>query len=415
MVRHVFTLTTLFVLCLAPVVRADDWPEFRGPTGQGLVTNGELPTTWGKDKNVVWKQTIPGKGWSSPVIVGGRVYLTTSATRKESGDQHLEALCLDAANGKIVWEKEIFRSDAKKSPRIHGKNSHASPTPLVRGERLFVHFGHQGTACLDLEGKVLWKNTSLHYAPVHGNGGSPILVEDALVFSCDGGDKRFIAALNVANGDVRWKTDRTIEASRKFSFSTPLLIVVDGKKQIISPGSNVVCAYDPANGREIWRVRYDGYSVIPRPVYGQGLLFICTGYNTPSLLAIRPDGKGDVTDTHVVWKTRKAVPHTPSPLLVGEELYFVSDSGQASCLDARTGQVHWQERLGGNYSASPLFAGGKLYFQSEEGAGVVVQASKEFKLLARNALNERSLASPAAADGALFLRTEKHLYRIGAR
>src|SRR6185437_5702085 len=237
-----------------------------------------------------------------------------------------------------------------KSPRIHGKNSHASPTPLVRGERLFVHFGHQGTACLDLEGKVLWKNTSLHYAPVHGNGGSPILVDDSLVFSCDGGDKRFIVALNVVNGEVRWKTDRTIEASRKFSFSTPLLIVVDGKKQIISPGSNVVCAFDPATGHEIWRVRYDGYSVIPRPVYGQGLLFICTGYNTPSLLAIRPDGKGDVTDTHVVWKTRKAVPHTPSPLLVGEELYFVSDSGQASCLDARTGQVHWQERLGGNYS-----------------------------------------------------------------
>ena len=415
MSRQAFSLAIGFVSCLDPLLRAADWPEFRGPTGQGLVANGELPTTWSKDKNVVWKQTIPGRGWSSPVTVAGRVYLTTSVTRKDGGDPSLEALCLDATNGKILWEKEVFRPDAKKSPPIHAKNSHASPTPLVRGERLFVHFGHQGTACLDLDGKVLWQNTSLPYAPVHGSGGSPILVEDALVFSCDGGDKRFLAALNIADGSVLWKTERKAEASRKFSFSTPLLIVVEGKKQIISPGSNVVCAYDPSNGREIWRVCYDGYSVIPRPVYGHGLLFVCTGYNTPSLLAIRPDGKGDVTDTHVVWKTRKAAPHTPSPLLVGEELYFVSDSGQASCLDARTGQVYWQERLGGSYSASPLCAGGKLYFQSEEGTGVVVQASKEFKLLARNALEERSLASPAAADGDLFLRTEKHLYRIGSR
>jgi outer membrane protein assembly factor BamB len=415
MIRPVFVLTALLAPCWGVALRADDWPEFRGPTGQGLVTKGDLPTSWGKEKNIVWKRAVPGKGWSSPIVVSGRVYLTTSVPAKDGSDQLLEAICLNAANGEMIWEKEVFRQDGKKSPAIHDKNSHASPTPLLRGDRLFVHFGHQGTACLDLQGNVLWRNRDLRYSPVHGNGGSPILVEDMLVFSCDGGDQRFVVALNVADGKVQWKTARNAAAGNKFSFSTPLLIEVKGQKQIVSPGSNVVSAYDPANGREIWRVRYDGYSVIPRPVYGHGLIFLSTGYDRPSLLAIRADGKGDVTDTHVAWKSNKGAPHAPSPLLVGDELYVVSDNGQASCLDARTGQVHWQERIGGSYSASPLFAGGKLYFQSEQGTGVVLRAEKEFKLLARNALGERSLASPAAADGALFIRTEKHLYRIGAR
>ncbi|MGH7225545.1 MAG: PQQ-binding-like beta-propeller repeat protein, partial [Gemmataceae bacterium] len=403
----------LFVCLFATMARAD-WPEFRGPTGQGLVLKGKLPTKWDAKQNVSWKTTIPGKGWSSPIVAEGRVYLTT-AVPEDGGAQSLRVLCLDADKGDILWNKEVFHPDGKHVPRIHAKNSHASPTPLVRDGKLFVHFGHQGTACLDLDGKILWRNTTLRYAPVHGNGGSPILVEDLLVFSCDGGDQRFIVALNVADGKVRWKTPRAVEAAKKFSFSTPLLIDVEGRKQIISPGSNVVCAFDPADGKEIWRVRYNGYSVIPRPVYGHGLVFLSSGYDRPSLLAIRADGEGDVTDTHVAWKTSKAAPHTPSLLLVGDELYAVSDGGVASCFNARTGEVYWQKRLGGSYSASPLVAGGKLYFQSEQGTGMVLQAGKKFKLLAKNSLDERSLASAAAADGALFLRTEKHLYRIGTR
>ncbi|HEY7327158.1 MAG TPA: PQQ-binding-like beta-propeller repeat protein [Gemmataceae bacterium] len=412
--HQAFHLGVVFISCFVAVIPAEDWPEFRGPTGQGLVTTGKLPTTWSQVTNVAWKQEIPGKGWSSPIVSGGRVYLTT-AVPGDGSDQSLRALCLDAAKGNILWDTDVFHQDGAKSPNIHSKNSHASPTPLVRDGRLFVHFGHQGTACLDLDGKMLWRNTTLSYAPVHGNGGSPILVEDMLVFSCDGGDKRFVVALNIADGSVRWQTPRTAEAAKKFSFHTPLLIDVGGRKQIISAGSNVVSAYDPDNGKEIWRVRHNGYSVIPRPVYGQGLVFICTGYERPSLLAIRPNGKGDVTDTHVVWKTSKAVPHTPSLLLDGHELYIITDSGVASCIDASTGAVHWQQRLGGNYSASPLLADGKLYFQSEQGTGVVVQAGKEFKVLAKNSLDERSLATPAAADGALFIRTEQHLYRIGPR
>jgi outer membrane protein assembly factor BamB len=327
--------------------------------------------------------------------------------------QSLQALCLDAATGKLLWQKEVFLQD-RSAPAIHTKNTHASPTPLIRDGRLYVHFGHSGTACLDLSGAILWRTTSLTYAPVHGNGGSPILVDDALIFSCDGGEKGFLAALDRITGKILWRTDRA-EADRPFSFSTPLLITVDGRKRVVSSGSNIAAAYDPVTGREIWRVRYDGYSVVPRPVLGHGLVFICTGFNSPTLMAVRPDGQGDVSRSHVAWRATRAVPLTPSPLLVRDELYLVSDNGIASCLDAKTGKVHWQARLGGAYSASPISAGDKIYFPSEEGTCVVIQAGKEFEEISRNTLGERTLASYAVAEEALFIRTEKNLYRIQSR
>ncbi|HLN28442.1 MAG TPA: PQQ-binding-like beta-propeller repeat protein [Gemmataceae bacterium] len=415
---RIFFLTLVAALVFLPTPgRADNWPEFRGPTGQGIAGAGKYPVHWSPTQNVVWKQSIPGAGWSSPVVYGERLYLTTSVPVEgsASNDQSLQTLCLDTATGKTLWATEVIHQDGKTAARIHSKNGHASPTPIVDGQRIYVHFGHQGTACLDLSGKVIWRNTSVKYQPVHGNGGSPILVDDLLVFSCDGGDERFIAALDRRTGKVVWKTPRVGESSQKFSFSTPLLIAVNGHKQIISPGSGVVCAYEPVKGKEIWRVRFDGYSVIPRPVYGHGLVFISTGYNTPSLLAIRPDGHGDVTDTHIAWTLRKSVAHTPCFLLIDDELYMVSDSGVASCLDARTGKVHWQERVGGAYSASPLCANGKIYLQSEQGPAVVLKVGKKFEQLAKNSLGERTLASYAAVDGALFIRTEKHLYRIETR
>ncbi len=321
----------------------------------------------------------------------------------------LRALCLAASSGQVIWDTEIFSVTAGS---VHNKNSQASPTPLVEDGRLYVHFGPNGTACLDLEGKVLWRNTELKYPPVHGSGGSPILVDNALIFSCDGASDPFVVALQKTSGKVLWKVNRQTDAKKYFSFSTPLLITVNGRKQVISPCSNAVCAYDPANGREIWRVLYDGYSVIPRPVYGHGLLYISTGFDHPVLMAIRPDGQGDVTGTHVAWTFSRSAPNTPSLLLAGDELYMVADSGIASCLDARTGHPHWQERVGGNYSASPVYAESRIYLQNEEGMGVVLKAGKEFQKLASNPLGERSLASYAVGDGALFIRTALHLYRI---
>lgn len=404
------------VLALAATAAAD-WPEFRGPTGQGHVTTRKLPLTWGPDKNVAWKREVPGGGWSSPAVVGGRVFLTTAAPidGSTSSDLDLAALCLDAASGKTLWQTPVFRQNGRTAPRIQRKNSHASPTPLVRGDRLFVHFGHMGTACLDLDGKIVWKNNTITYAPVHGNGGTPALVGDSLIFSCDGSDKRFVVALDKDSGKVIWKKDRPGRPAKGFSFSTPLAIEVNGRTQVVSPGSDVVTAHDPKTGEEIWRVRYSGYSVIPRPVCGHGMVFLSTSYDQPVALAIKVDGTGDVTDTHVVWRLERHAPHTPSMLLVGDELYAVSDKGIASCLDAKTGKVHWQQRVGLNYSASPVYADGKIYFQSEEGLGTVVRASTTFQVLARNDLKERTLASYAAADGALFVRTAEHLYRFEER
>jgi outer membrane protein assembly factor BamB len=395
---------------------SEDWPGFRGPTGQGISTLTGLPIEWDKAANVMWKQPIPGEGWSSPIVVNGRIYLTAAVTVPDSQkkDRSLVALCLDAATGKTLWQKEVFLQDGASAPRIHGKNSHASSTPLIDHGRLYVHFGHQGTACLDLDGNVIWRNNDLKYAPVHGNGGSPILVNDMIVFSCDGGDKRFVVALDCQTGKERWLTERTVSTDRRFSFSTPLLISVNGQEQIISSGSNVVSALDPKTGEEIWQVNYKGYSVVPRPVFGQGLVFVSTGFDSPSLIAVRPDGKGDVTKTHVAWTVRKGAPLTPSPLLIGEELYMISDNGIASCLDAKTGKVHWQERIEGNYSASPVFADGRIYCQSESGTGTVLKAGKTFEVLSKkNRLEARTLASYALANGSIFIRTDHDLYRIG--
>lgn len=417
MPRSRFVALACLGFLLGSPVRAENWPEFRGPTGQGLATKG-LPTEWNATKNVVWKQPLPGLGWSSPIVWEGKVFLTASVpvANSQNGDQSLTALCLDGKTGKLLWEKEVFRQDGKKAPRIHEKNSHASPTPLTDGQRLYVHFGHQGTAALDLNGKLLWQQTGLRYDPVHGNGGAPVLVGGLLVFCSDGFDQQFVAALDRTTGKQVWKTDRESDSFKKFSFGTPLVIAVKEKQQIVSPGAGAVCAYDPVNGKEIWRVNYgDGYSVVPRPVFGDGLVFLSTGYDTPEFLAIRADGTGDVTKSHVAWNLKKGAPLTPSPLLVGDELYLVSDLGIASCLNARTGKVHWQERIGGAHSASPLHADGKVYCQSEEGVGTVLKAGKKFEVLARNNLGERTLASYAAADGVLFIRTEKHLYRIDSR
>jgi len=396
-------------LLLSSLTLAADWPQFRGPAGDGHYDGPKLPTKWGPDTNVAWKTPIPGLGWSSPIVWKGKVYLTTAV--EEKGGYSLRALCLDAKTGKIEWSKEVFREESATAPKIHNKNSHASSSPIIDGERLYVHFGHMGTAALSLDGKqILWKNDKLKYKPVHGNGGSPILVDDKLVFNCDGGDVQFIAALDKKTGNIAWKTDRKGGYPRGFSFATPLLITRGKERLIISPGSGLVGAYDPATGTEVWRVKYDGYSLIPKPVFGDGLVYVATGYNTPSLHAIKPDGKGDITASNVAWTLKRAVPHTPSMLYDGNELYMVSDGGLATCMDTKSGEVLWSERVKGNYSASPTFADGKIFLTSEDGKGTVLAAGREFKVLQENDLGERTFAAFAAADGNLLVRTDKQLY-----
>jgi outer membrane protein assembly factor BamB len=402
-------------LLLAVSAAAAEFPQFRGPTGDGHATASSLPIKWNATTNVAWKTPIPGRGWSSPSLYRGRLYLTTAELNdpeNEAGDVSLRAYCYDAVSGEQRWMREVFVQSAATAPKIHTKNSHASPTPLVTGERLYVHFGHQGTACLDLSGDVIWRNNRIKYPPVHGNGGSPILVDGRLIFTCDGASDPAVVALDATSGEEAWRFARPGDPPKKFSFCTPLAIAVNGQTQVICPGSGVVNALDPVTGREIWRVRHDGYSVIPKPVFGHGLVFFSTGYDSPAVMAVRPDGSGDVTETHVAWTLKKGAPHTPSLLLVGDELYMVADKGVATCVDARTGKQHWQERIGGNYSSSLVFADGKIFLQSEEGPAIVLRPGKTFEKLSDTGFAERTLASYAVGDSALFIRTESNLYRV---
>ncbi|MEO8495025.1 MAG: PQQ-binding-like beta-propeller repeat protein [Planctomycetota bacterium] len=417
MPRRFFSLLFLLSCTFIAGAPAAEWTQFRGPEGNGHAAATGLPIQWSDTQNVAWKEAIPGEGWSSPVVSQGTIYLTAAVPdADESGNYSLRLISLNAKTGEQLGNVEVFREEGASAPKIHSKNSHASPTPIIEGDRIYAHFGHQGTACVSRTGEVLWKTQELAYAPVHGNGGTPIIVDDLLIFSCDGAENPFVVGMEKATGKVRWKTPRKSEVGRKFSFTTPILINVEGERQLISPGSGEVSALEPLTGAELWRVNYgDGYSVIPKPVFASGLVFICTGYGRPNLLAIRPDGRGDVTETHVVWQTDRQAPHTPSLLVVGDELYMVADKGVASCLDAKTGTVHWEERLGGNYSSSPLYADGHIYFQSEEGDTTVIAPGREFKKLASNQLGERTLASFGVIDHALLIRSDKHLYRIENR
>jgi len=411
--RHLLVL--LLIAGASVLVQGEDWPQFRGPTGQGHATERGLPLEWSETRNIIWKSPVPGLGWSSPAVAGGRVWLTTVVESKERRGRvsaSLRALSFDAATGREMVNVEVFRLDD--AGYVNPKNSRASPTPIVDGDRVYVHFGAEGTAALSTSGEILW-TTHLRYESQHGNGGSPTVYRDLLIVNCDGnGGDAYVVALDTATGKARWKTSRRRPADQ--AYSTPLVITVGDRDQLVSVGAYRAAAYDPLTGQEIWRVSYgDGFSNVPRPVYGQGLVFIATGFQTPSLIAVRPDGTGDVTRTHVAWTATRGAPYTPSPLLVGNDLYYVSDTGVLSLADATSGQIVWQQRLGGNYSASPVFADGRIYFQSEEGVTTVIAPGREFKRLATSRVDGATLASMAVSGGSFFLRTHTHLYRIAER
>lgn len=413
---RLFTLLwTIFVaLCPRPMA-AEDWFQFRGPDGQGHSTAMGLPTHWTTTENVRWKTSIPGKGWSSPVAFGQQIFLTSAVPDKDRHSLHV--LCVDATTGRIAWDAKVFDDLVKNLAQMHAKNSHASPTPVTDGTHVFVHFGAHGTACLTVDGKIVWKTREIQYEPRHGSGGSPVLIDGSLVFSCDGADVQFVVALDAATGKIRWKKERPpCPEAKRFAFGTPLVIESGGVQQIVSPGAHAVVAYDPHNGNELWSVRYTGYSVVPRPVFGKGLIFLSTSYDSSVLYAIRPDGHGDVTDSHVAWKQSRSIPYTPSPLLVGDDLYLISDAGIASCLNVKTGRANWVHRVGGQFSASPLYADGNIYTQSEAGETTIFHANPhEYIEVAKNKLNEPTLASPAVIETSLLIRTATHLYRIDGR
>ena len=399
------SLLLLLLILLAVCIQAlaQDWPEFRGPTGQGVSDERGLPLTWSETSNVKWKTAIPGKGWSSPAILGDRIWLTAATEDGKS----LRAICVDRKTGAITQNVEVFR--LKNLGPMSPKNSLASPTPVLEGDRVYLHFGAHGTACINQTGEIVWKTRLDYDNGQHGPGGSPVLYEDLLIVSCDGNDYQFVTALDKLTGKTKWKKLREGDQA----YTTPLVVRLPAGDQVISPGAFRAVAYEPRTGREIWHLTYgDGFSNVPRPVYGNGLAFICTGFQEPSLLAVRVAGRGDVTRKEVMWTLKRGAPLTPSPLLVGEELYMVTDNGIATCVDAATGKEHWKARVGGNHSASPIYADGRIYFLSEEGESVVIAPGKEFKILAKNELNGETLASMAVSGGSIFVRSRTHLYRL---
>ena len=390
---------------------AEDWPQFRGPDGQGHASDRPVATTWSESENITWKTAIPGRGWSSPVILGSQIWMTTATDEGHS----LRAICVDRATGSLLHDVEVFK--IAEPVNLNAKNSHASPTSVIEPGRLYVHFGTMGTACLDTNsGTVLWTNQELKIDHKEGPGSSPVLWNEFLIVNCDGMDIQYVAALDKHTGKVAWWTWRSgpldPKNDRQKAYCTPLVIRVGERDQLVSPGADWCIAYDPLTGGEIWKVHYRGYSTVPRPLFAHGLLYFITGFDKPELIVVRPDGQGDVTESHVVWRYNKQVPANPSPIIVGGEIYFVSDQGVCTCLDALTGEDLWRQRLAGKYSASPILAGGLVYFSNEDGTTFVLRPGRQYELLATNQLEGQLMASPVAVDGELFLRTDTHLYRI---
>jgi outer membrane protein assembly factor BamB len=391
---------------------AETWPQFRGPTGQGIAS-GPGPLKWSKDAGIAWKIPLTAKGWSSPVIANRKIVLTGS--RKDGATTHLTAFALDVATGKTLWDVDLFKPTAEETGAMHGKNSLASSTPAIADGVVYVHFGHMGTAALRLDdGEVIWK-TQVSYKPMHGNGGSPIIVGDLLVVNADAEIAPTIVAFHRKDGIIAWRTPREQKVRSTFSFSTPLVVETDGRTEILSAGSGMIGAYAPEDGRLLWKATYgEGYSVVPRPVVAEDIAYVATGYNVPKLIAIRlGKATGDVTKTHIAWEVTRRMPKTPSMIATGGRVLVLDDTGTLTSLDAKSGEPVWNEKLSGNFSASPILTGDTLYAVTEDGVCYVVKISAAgAKIQFETDLAERTLASPILLDGALYLRTENDLWKI---
>jgi outer membrane protein assembly factor BamB len=409
------------VLLAASLLVGWQWPEFRGPNGTGHAAERGLPLTWSETEHVRWKTAVHGRAWSSPVVLDRQVWVTTATP----DGRQLSAVALDRDTGAIVHDLKLF--DVATPQYAHPFNSYASPTPAIEPGRVYVTFGAPGTAALDTAtGQVLWTRRDLECNHYRGAGSSPVIFRDLLLLHYDGSDVQYVVALDKTSGKTIWKTERSIdfqdlgpdgkpmaEGDLRKAFATPQIITVDGAPLMISMGAKATYAYDPLTGRERWRVEErTNHSASTRPVAGFGLVFLPTGFPKGELLAVRPDGHGDVTGTHVVWRLTRGVPNKPSVLLVDDLLFMTTDAGVASAVEAKTGAVVWTGRIGSTHSASPVFADGRVYFFGEDGKTIVVEAARRFKILAQNQLGDGFMASPAIAGRAFFLRSHSHVYRI---
>ena len=422
-------MLTLGVWALSQLAARADWPEFRGPWGNGhAAAAGDtkligLPLHWSETNNVRWKTEIPYRGWSTPVVLENQVWLTTATV--EGHD--FFAIGVDAATGRIRFNEKVFHSD-NPEPLGNGAsmNCYATPSPLIEPGRVYVHFGSFGTACLDTAtGRLIWKRDDLRCRHYRGPASSLIAFEHLLILTMDGVDLQYHVALDKKTGETVWQTNRSVawndenvpgpmarDGDLRKAHSTPLIVTVADKPLMLSAGAKAAYGYDPRTGQELWRVQYNDWSTAPRPLFDRGLAFFVTGLTKRELLAVKTDGQGDTTDTGVVWRFKAHVGPYASPLLVDGLIYTAAEENYVTCLNAATGQIVWTERIGGKYAASPVYADGRLYFFNQQGTTTVLKPGRTFEVLATNSLADGFMASPAVSGKAFFLRTRTHLYRI---
>ncbi len=409
-------LLVALVACAAPAtLAAEAWSEFRGPSGDGVSRERGLPVEWSETDGVAWKTPIAGKAWSSPVIADGVVWMTNAT---EDGTR-LSAVAVAADSGRVIHDLTLF--EPTEPAFCHDFNSHASCTPVLENHRLYAHFGSAGTACIDTDtGAVLWKQEELRCDHHRGPGSSPIIHGNLLIVPFDGFDVQYVAAMETQSGRVVWKRDRGIDygsddGDAKKAYGTGTVIEANGRPQVIIPSAGATIAYAPATGEEIWRVNHGGMNASARPLHGNGLVYLNTGAGGMKMLAVRPDGTGDVTGSGVAWTSPKGSGCRASQVLVGDRLFHIGNAGTATVLDAITGEAVWQKRLGGEFSSSPILADGRIYCPNQEGQTFVVSAAAPYEVIVTNTLDEGCMASPAAYDRALFLRTTGHLYKLVRR
>ncbi len=395
----------------------DQWSQFRGPKGNGHINTTSLPLEWSESKNISWKTAIHDRGWSSPVIWNNQIWMTTAT---KNGNK-MFALCVDKVTGNVLYDIHIF--DVTSPQAITIDNTYASPTPVIEEGRVYVHFGTYGTACINTgNGKTLWTRRDLTCDHEKGAGpaSSPFLFNDFLIFNVDGRDVQYVIALDKTTGKTAWKTNRSVDFSnvqvnQRKAYGTPLIIPRGNEKQMVSIGAKGVFSYDPRNGKELWKALHRGWSIAPRPVYGEGLVFTLIDRDRPELWAIRPDGNGDITNSHIVWKSSKRMPPRASPLIVGELLFVVDRNGYISCIEAKTGKIFWQERMKGSFSASPIHSNDLIYFFNEDTVCTIIKPARKLEIVATNKVaNEQLMATPAIDNDSIYIRTTNNLYKIKA-
>ncbi|WCJ59371.1 PQQ-binding-like beta-propeller repeat protein [Fontisphaera persica] len=406
---------------------AENWPRFRGPNGQGISSETNLPLTWDATNHIRWKTPIAGEGWSSPIVWNDRVFVTAA---REDGTQ-CHVICLDRDSGKVLWDVRVFE---QRRLRKEGKNSYATPTPCTDGQQVYAVFNDGSIVALDFQGQVAWTNREVAFYSRHGLGASPIVHEGLLIMPYDGSqrvdevgnwpnnsdfertgwqipwDKSFLVALDTKTGRRVWTARRGMS---RIAHVTPFIWRDNGREELISCAGDCIQGFDLKTGERLWTVFSRGEGVTPSPVYGEGLIFTSSGFEATTIRTVKPGGRGDVTATHIAWEQKRGAPTQSSLLYVKPHLYAVTDNGMLTCYTAANGEVVYQERLQGAFSASPVYADGRIYLLNEAGETIVIAPGPQFKVLARNRLNEKAQASIAVSQGRLFLRTAQHVYCIG--